>query len=60
LSLFQGKNHSKKLRNFYAGSQQPPAIRIPEVIEPLSQQLFMTPPTDSATPKQVKLGVGTQ
>lgn len=25
---YQGKNHSKKLRNFYAGSQQPPAIRI--------------------------------
>ncbi|XP_071010328.1 zinc finger matrin-type protein 3-like isoform X2 [Oncorhynchus clarkii lewisi] len=49
---YQGKNHSKKLRNFYAGSQQPPAIRIPEVIEPLSQQLLMTPPTDSATPKQ--------
>uniref|UniRef100_A0A667X6K3 Zinc finger matrin-type protein 3 n=1 Tax=Myripristis murdjan TaxID=586833 RepID=A0A667X6K3_9TELE len=30
---YQGKNHSKKLRNFYAGSQQPPAIRIPEVAE---------------------------
>uniref|UniRef100_A0A8C3FZ77 Zinc finger matrin-type protein 3 n=1 Tax=Cyclopterus lumpus TaxID=8103 RepID=A0A8C3FZ77_CYCLU len=30
---YQGKNHSKKLRNFYAGSQQPPAIRIPEVLE---------------------------
>ncbi|XP_072295491.1 uncharacterized protein zmat3 [Eucyclogobius newberryi] len=25
---YQGKNHSKKLRNFYAGSQQPPAVRI--------------------------------
>uniref|UniRef100_A0A3Q3DCE3 Zinc finger matrin-type protein 3 n=1 Tax=Hippocampus comes TaxID=109280 RepID=A0A3Q3DCE3_HIPCM len=30
---YQGKNHSKKLRNFLAGSQQPPAIRIPEVLE---------------------------
>ncbi|KAM9478493.1 zinc finger matrin-type protein 3-like [Salvelinus alpinus] len=49
---YQGKNHSKKLRNFYAGSQQSPAIRIPEVIEPLSQQPLTTPPTDSATPKQ--------
>uniref|UniRef100_A0A672RNV2 Zinc finger matrin-type protein 3 n=1 Tax=Sinocyclocheilus grahami TaxID=75366 RepID=A0A672RNV2_SINGR len=35
---YQGKNHSKKLRNFYAGSQQPPPIRIPEVVEPVSQQ----------------------
>uniref|UniRef100_A0A8C2BBU5 Zinc finger matrin-type protein 3 n=1 Tax=Cyprinus carpio TaxID=7962 RepID=A0A8C2BBU5_CYPCA len=34
---YQGKNHSKKLRNFYAGSQQPPPIRIPEVVEPVSQ-----------------------
>uniref|UniRef100_A0AAV2L170 U1-type domain-containing protein n=1 Tax=Knipowitschia caucasica TaxID=637954 RepID=A0AAV2L170_KNICA len=25
---YQGKNHSKKLRNFYAGREQPPAIRI--------------------------------
>ncbi|CAL8256626.1 unnamed protein product [Merluccius merluccius] len=30
---YQGKNHSKKLRNFYAGSQQPSAVRIPEVLE---------------------------
>ncbi|XP_038857613.1 zinc finger matrin-type protein 3-like [Salvelinus namaycush] len=29
---YQGKNHSKKLRNFYAGSQQSPAIRIPEPV----------------------------
>uniref|UniRef100_A0A3Q3A7M1 Zinc finger matrin-type protein 3 n=1 Tax=Kryptolebias marmoratus TaxID=37003 RepID=A0A3Q3A7M1_KRYMA len=34
---YQGKNHSKKLRNFYAGSQQPPAIRIPEVLEGAGQ-----------------------
>ncbi|KAI2659078.1 Zinc finger matrin-type protein 3 [Labeo rohita] len=45
---YQGKNHSKKLRNFYAGSQQPPPIRIPEVVEPVSQQPSATPPTDSA------------
>ncbi|XP_010895238.1 zinc finger matrin-type protein 3 isoform X1 [Esox lucius] len=49
---YQGKNHSKKLRNFYAGSQQPPAITIPEVIEPGSQLLLPTPLTDSATSKQ--------
>ncbi|XP_055364486.1 zinc finger matrin-type protein 3-like isoform X2 [Betta splendens] len=30
---YQGKNHSKKLKNFYAGSQQPPAIRMCEVPE---------------------------
>ncbi|XP_012733413.2 zinc finger matrin-type protein 3 [Fundulus heteroclitus] len=34
---YQGKNHSKKLRNFYAGSQQPPAIRIPEALEGAGQ-----------------------
>uniref|UniRef100_A0A3Q0SY52 Zinc finger matrin-type protein 3 n=1 Tax=Amphilophus citrinellus TaxID=61819 RepID=A0A3Q0SY52_AMPCI len=34
---YQGKNHSKKLRNFYAGSQQPPAIRIPEALETAGQ-----------------------
>ncbi|XP_051957597.1 zinc finger matrin-type protein 3 [Xyrauchen texanus] len=39
---YQGKNHSKKLRNFYAGSDQPPPIRLAEV-EPVSQQ-----PPDSA------------
>lgn len=48
LFCLQGKNHSKKLRNFYAGSQQPPPIRIPEVVEPVSQQPSATPPTDSA------------
>ncbi|KAG5275459.1 hypothetical protein AALO_G00120520 [Alosa alosa] len=49
---YQGKNHSKKLRNFYAGSQQPPPIRIPEIAEPVSQQPNSTPPTESATCKQ--------
>ncbi|XP_077440305.1 zinc finger matrin-type protein 3 isoform X2 [Vanacampus margaritifer] len=34
---YQGKNHSKKLRNFLAGSQQPPAIRIPEILEVAGQ-----------------------
>lgn len=48
LFCLQGKNHSKKLRNFYAGSQQPPPITIPEVVEPVSQQPSATPPTDSA------------
>lgn len=47
--LLQGKNHSKKLRNFYAGSQQPPPIRIPEEAEPVSQQSLSTPPTDTGT-----------
>ncbi|XP_066564953.1 zinc finger matrin-type protein 3 isoform X2 [Amia ocellicauda] len=45
---YQGKNHSKKLRNFYAGSQQPPPIRVPEVVEPVTQQP-PTPPTETAT-----------
>ncbi|KAL2089714.1 hypothetical protein ACEWY4_014402 [Coilia grayii] len=49
---YQGKNHSKKLRNFYAGSQQPPPIRIPEIAEPVSQQPHSTSPTESATCKQ--------
>uniref|UniRef100_A0A671S572 Zinc finger matrin-type protein 3 n=1 Tax=Sinocyclocheilus anshuiensis TaxID=1608454 RepID=A0A671S572_9TELE len=40
---YQGKNHSKKLRNFYAGSQQPPPIRIPEVVEPVSQDVPVDP-----------------
>ncbi|XP_055077529.1 zinc finger matrin-type protein 3 [Periophthalmus magnuspinnatus] len=34
---YQGKNHSKKLRNFYAGSQQPPAIRITDATETSGQ-----------------------
>ncbi|KAK2869199.1 hypothetical protein Q7C36_001070 [Tachysurus vachellii] len=46
---YQGKNHSKKLRNFYAGSQQPPPIRIPEEGEPVSQQSLSTPPTETGT-----------
>ncbi|XP_028855876.1 zinc finger matrin-type protein 3 [Denticeps clupeoides] len=49
---YQGKNHSKKLRNFYASSQQPPPIRIPEIAEPASQQLASTPPTENVTIKQ--------
>ncbi|KAB5559249.1 hypothetical protein PHYPO_G00026830 [Pangasianodon hypophthalmus] len=46
---YQGKNHSKKLRNFYAGSQQPPPIRIPEEVEPVSQQSHSTPPAETGT-----------
>ncbi|KAL1022469.1 hypothetical protein UPYG_G00028100 [Umbra pygmaea] len=48
---YQGKNHSKKLRNFYAGSQQPPAIMIPEVVETVSQ-VPITTPMESVSPKQ--------
>ncbi|XP_035270512.1 zinc finger matrin-type protein 3 [Anguilla anguilla] len=47
---YQGKNHSKKLRNFYAGSQQPPPVRIPEALEPVAQQPQATPPAESAAP----------
>ncbi|KAJ8418860.1 hypothetical protein AAFF_G00003590 [Aldrovandia affinis] len=47
---YQGKNHSKKLRNYYAGSQQPPPIRIPDVVEPVSQQPLTAPPPESSTP----------
>lgn len=46
----KGKNHSKKLRNFYAGSKQPPAIRIPEALEAAGQ----TPVNDSDAGKQVR------
>ncbi|XP_023700091.2 zinc finger matrin-type protein 3 [Paramormyrops kingsleyae] len=46
---YQGKNHSKKLRNFYAGSQQPPPLRITEAAEPVSLQPLTNPPTESAT-----------
>ncbi|XP_044218015.1 zinc finger matrin-type protein 3 [Thunnus albacares] len=49
---YQGKNHSKKLRNFYAGSQQPPAIRIPEVLEADGQTALSSGSTDSDTGKQ--------
>ena len=54
LCFFQGKNHSKKLRNFYAGSQQPPAIRIPEVLEAVSQTALSAGPNDSDTSRQVR------
>uniref|UniRef100_A0A3P9CEV3 Zinc finger matrin-type protein 3 n=1 Tax=Maylandia zebra TaxID=106582 RepID=A0A3P9CEV3_9CICH len=44
---YQGKNHSKKLRNFYAGSQQPPAIRIPEAFETAGQTALSSGSSDS-------------
>ncbi|XP_059196341.1 zinc finger matrin-type protein 3 [Centropristis striata] len=44
---YQGKNHSKKLRNFYAGSQQPPAIRIPESLEAAGQTSLSSGSNDS-------------
>ncbi|XP_026852732.2 zinc finger matrin-type protein 3 isoform X1 [Electrophorus electricus] len=40
---YQGKNHSKKLRNFHAGSQQLPPIRIPEEVE----QSRSSPPSEN-------------
>ncbi|KAF7654708.1 hypothetical protein LDENG_00065920 [Lucifuga dentata] len=49
---YQGKNHSKKLRNFYAGSQQPPAIRIPDVLETTGQTTLSSGPNDSNTGRQ--------
>ncbi|KAM6962694.1 zinc finger matrin-type protein 3 [Aplochiton taeniatus] len=55
---YQGKNHSKKLRNFYAGSQQPPPIRIPEVLEAGSQTPSNTTPTESAASTQAALYKG--
>uniref|UniRef100_A0A665VA70 Zinc finger matrin-type protein 3 n=1 Tax=Echeneis naucrates TaxID=173247 RepID=A0A665VA70_ECHNA len=44
---YQGKNHSKKLRNFYAGSQQPPAIRIPEVLDVAGQTTLSSGSNDN-------------
>ncbi|XP_034035368.1 zinc finger matrin-type protein 3 [Thalassophryne amazonica] len=49
---YQGKNHSKKLRNFYAGSQQPPAIRITESPEMVGQAALSSGPSNSDTAKQ--------
>ncbi|XP_028299555.1 zinc finger matrin-type protein 3 isoform X2 [Gouania willdenowi] len=49
---YQGKNHSKKLRNFYAGSQQPPAIRIPEVLEAAGQSALSSGSSDGDTGRQ--------
>ncbi|XP_076879544.1 zinc finger matrin-type protein 3 [Brachyhypopomus gauderio] len=46
---YQGKNHSKKLRHFYAGSQQTAPIRIPEEAEPVSQQPLSSPPSENAS-----------
>jgi len=50
----KGKNHSKKLRNFYAGSQQPPAIRIPEVLEVAGQTAVTSGSGDGDAGKQVR------
>ncbi|XP_049911947.1 zinc finger matrin-type protein 3 [Epinephelus moara] len=51
---YQGKNHSKKLRNFYAGSQQPPAIRIPEVLEAAGQTSLSSGSNDSDAGRQAQ------
>lgn len=52
---FQGKNHSKKLRNFYAGSQQPPAIRIPEALEGAGQTALSSGSNDTDAARQVRI-----
>ncbi|XP_074524144.1 uncharacterized protein zmat3 [Halichoeres trimaculatus] len=49
---YQGKNHSKKLRNFYAGSQQPPAIRIPDALEGAGQTALSSGSNDSDAGRQ--------
>ncbi|XP_029356028.1 zinc finger matrin-type protein 3 [Echeneis naucrates] len=49
---YQGKNHSKKLRNFYAGSQQPPAIRIPEVLDVAGQTTLSSGSNDNDAGRQ--------
>ncbi|XP_058494245.1 zinc finger matrin-type protein 3 [Solea solea] len=49
---YQGKNHSKKLRNFYAGSQQPPAIRIPEALDASGQSALNSGSNDSDAGRQ--------
>ncbi|XP_077574074.1 uncharacterized protein zmat3 isoform X1 [Stigmatopora nigra] len=46
---YQGKNHGKKLRNFLAGSQQPPAIRIPETLEVSGQTNIISGSNESDT-----------
>lgn len=55
VSSLKGKNHSKKLRNFYAGSKQPPAIRIPEALEGVGQTGFVLGSGDADAGKQVRL-----
>ncbi|AWP10590.1 putative zinc finger matrin-type protein 3-like [Scophthalmus maximus] len=50
--LCNGKNHGKKLRNFYAGSQQPPATRIPEVLDAAGQTALNSGSSDSDAGRQ--------
>ncbi|CAL8306482.1 unnamed protein product [Lota lota] len=57
---YQGKNHSKKLRNFYAGSQQPTAARILEVLEPGGQAPLSSGPSDGDTGRQALCKVATR
>nr|XP_040039613.1 zinc finger matrin-type protein 3 [Gasterosteus aculeatus aculeatus] len=51
---YQGKNHSKKLRNFYAGNQQLPAIRNPEVLEATGQTSLCSGSNDSDAGRQAQ------
>ncbi|KAG7250491.1 hypothetical protein CRUP_006196, partial [Coryphaenoides rupestris] len=46
------QNHSKKLRNFYAGSQQPTAIRTPEVLESGGHAPLSSAPGDGDSGRQ--------
>ncbi|KAJ0065369.1 hypothetical protein NL108_007561, partial [Boleophthalmus pectinirostris] len=47
-----GKNHSKKLRNFYAGSQQPPAVRITDTTETSGQTSHSSGVSEGDTSRQ--------
>ncbi|KAM9038035.1 zinc finger matrin-type protein 3 isoform X1 [Sarcophilus harrisii] len=41
---YQGKNHSKKLRNYYAASSCPPSTRMSNIVEPVPPPVVPAPP----------------
>ncbi|OBS80483.1 hypothetical protein A6R68_21313, partial [Neotoma lepida] len=41
---YQGKNHGKKLRNYYAANSCPPPARVSSVAEPVATPLVPVPP----------------
>lgn len=41
---YQGKNHGKKLRNYYAANSCPPPARVSSVVEPVATPLLPVPP----------------
>ncbi|XP_045358867.1 zinc finger matrin-type protein 3 isoform X1 [Leopardus geoffroyi] len=41
---YQGKNHGKKLRNYYAANSCPPAARMSSVVEPVATPAVPVPP----------------